>query len=128
MTDPIGNNTFPYFTEEHEMLRETLRRFIADKVMPNGDQWEKDGYVPREILREMGSLGLLGMRYPPEYGGAGLDTLANAIFAEELGRSTYRRLRRHRACPHRHGLDPPFPCRHGGAKAALDAWHHRRRD
>lgn len=89
MTDPIGNYTFPYFTEEHEMLRETLRRFIADKVMPNGDQWEKDGHVPREILREMGSLGLLGMRYPVEYGGAGLDTLANAIFAEELGRSTY---------------------------------------
>ena len=89
MTDPIGSNTFPYFTEEHEMLRDTLRRFIADKVMPNGDQWEKDGFVPREILREMGSLGLLGMRYPPEYGGAGLDTIANAIFAEELGRSTY---------------------------------------
>ena len=70
MTDPIGNYTFPYFTEEHEMLRETLRRFIADKVIPNGDQWEKDGHVPREILREMGSLGLLGMRYPVELGGA----------------------------------------------------------
>jgi acyl-CoA dehydrogenase len=89
MTDPIGSNVFPYFTEEHEMLRETLRRFIADKVIPNGDQWEQDGLVPREILREMGSLGLLGMRYDPEYGGAGLDTVANAVFAEELGRSTY---------------------------------------
>ncbi|MFY0614971.1 MAG: acyl-CoA dehydrogenase family protein [Hyphomicrobiaceae bacterium] len=89
MTDPIGTTTFPYFTEEHDMLRETLRRFIADKVMPNGDQWEKDGFVPRTILREMGALGLLGMRYPVELGGAGLDTLANAIFAEELGRSTY---------------------------------------
>ena len=33
MTDPIGTTTFPYFTEEHEMLRDTLRRFIADKVM-----------------------------------------------------------------------------------------------
>ena len=45
--------------------------------------------MPREVLREMGSLGLLGMRYAPEYGGAGLDTLANAVLAEELGRSTY---------------------------------------
>lgn len=89
MTDPIGSTTFPYFTEEHDMLRETLRRFIADKIMPNGDQWEKDGFIPRKVLREMGALGLLGMRYPTQYGGAELDTLANAIFAEELGRSTY---------------------------------------
>lgn len=89
MTDPIGTTTFPYFSEEHEMLRETLRRFISDHVMSNGDQWEQDGFVPRDILRQMGSLGLLGMRYPTEYGGADLDTLANAIFAEELGRSTY---------------------------------------
>lgn len=89
MTDPIGNRKFPYFTEEHDMLRDTLRRFIADRVMPNGDAWEKEGKVPREVLREMGSLGFLGMRYPSEYGGAELDTLANAIFAEELGRSTY---------------------------------------
>ncbi|MBU2531631.1 MAG: acyl-CoA dehydrogenase family protein, partial [Alphaproteobacteria bacterium] len=89
MTDPIGSNAFPYFTEEHEMLRDTLRRFIAERVLPNGDQWEADGFVPREILRELGGLGLLGMRYPPEYGGSGLDTIANAIFAEELGRSTF---------------------------------------
>ena len=89
MTDPIGATTFPYFTQEHEMLRDTLRRFIADQVLPNGDQWENDGFVPRNILRQMGDLGLLGMRYPVEYGGSDLDTLANAIFAEELGRSTY---------------------------------------
>jgi acyl-CoA dehydrogenase len=45
--------------------------------------------VPREVLREMGSLGLFGMRYAPEHGGGGLDTLANVVLAEELGRSTY---------------------------------------
>ncbi len=89
MTEPVVTNTFPFITEEHEMLRETLRRFIAERVLPNADQWERDGFVPREILREMGSLGLLGMRYAPEWGGAGLDTIANAVFAEELGRSTY---------------------------------------
>ena len=66
MTQPLATNTFPYFTDEHEMLRDTLRRFIADRVLPNGDQWERDGFVPREILREMGALGLLGMRYDPE--------------------------------------------------------------
>jgi acyl-CoA dehydrogenase len=85
----LANERFPYFGEEHDMLRSTIRRFIADKVLPVADAWEEQGLVPREILREMGSLGLLGMRYAPEYGGAGLDTLANAVLAEELGRSTY---------------------------------------
>ena len=89
MTEALANNTFPHFTDEHDMLRDTVRRFIADRVLPNGDQWERDGFVPREILREMGALGLLGMRYDPEWGGSGLDTIANAVFAEELGRSTY---------------------------------------
>ncbi|MDP4355075.1 acyl-CoA dehydrogenase family protein, partial [Escherichia coli] len=82
-------DSFPYFTEEHAMLRETIRRFLADKVLPVADQWEEQGFVPREVLREMGALGLLGMRYAPEYGGSGLDTLANAVLAEELGRSSY---------------------------------------
>ena len=89
MTESIANERFPYFSEEHGMLRGTLRRFIADKVLPDGDAWEEQGFVPREVLRELGSLGLLGMRYPPEYGGAGLDTLANAVLGEEMGRSTY---------------------------------------
>jgi acyl-CoA dehydrogenase len=89
MNAPLANERFPYFSEEHEMLRTTLRRFIADKVHPVADAWEEQGFVPREVLREMGALGLLGMRYAPEHGGAGLDTLANAVLAEELGRSTY---------------------------------------
>lgn len=88
MTQSIAVDSFPYFTEEHGLLRATIRRFIADRVLPNVDAWEEQGFVPREVLRGMGSLGLLGMRYAPEYGGSGLDTLANAILAEELGRST----------------------------------------
>ena len=89
MTDSLASDSFPYFGEEHAMLRQTLRRFIADRVLPHGDAWEEQGFVPREVLREMGSLGLLGMRYAPEHGGAGLDTLANVVLAEELGRCTY---------------------------------------
>jgi acyl-CoA dehydrogenase len=80
---------FPYFTAEHEMLRETIRRFIAERVLPYGDAWEEQGYVPREVLREMGKLGLLGMRYASDFGGSELDTLSTALLAEELGRSTY---------------------------------------
>ena len=89
MNQTLASDSFPYFGEEHAMLRNTLRRFIADRVVPYGDTWEEQGFVPREVLREMGSLGLLGMRYAPEHGGAGLDTLANAVLAEELGRCTY---------------------------------------
>ena len=45
--------------------------------------------MPREVLQEMGRLGYLGLRYPEEYGGAGLDARATALLAEELGRSTF---------------------------------------
>ncbi|HEX4327056.1 MAG TPA: acyl-CoA dehydrogenase family protein, partial [Burkholderiales bacterium] len=88
-TDTPNNAATPYFTPEHEMLRETIRRFIAERVLPNGDAWEEQGFVPREILREMGELGLLGIRYSTDYGGSELDTLATVVLAEELGRSTY---------------------------------------
>ena len=81
--------TYPYFSEEHEQLRRQIRRFIEARVKPNGERWEEDGFVPREILREMGELGFLGIRYQPEYGGSELDTLATVVLAEELGRSTY---------------------------------------
>ena len=79
----------PFFQPEQAMLRDTLRRFIAGRVLPQADAWERDGFVPREVLREMGALGLLGMRFDPRHGGGGLDTLASVVLAEELGRSTY---------------------------------------
>ncbi|WP_397544423.1 acyl-CoA dehydrogenase family protein [Roseovarius salis] len=75
--------------QEHGMLRDQIRRFVAERVQPAGDRWEKDGCVPREVLREMGRLGFLGIRYPEKYGGAGMDTRATAVLAEELGRSSY---------------------------------------
>jgi acyl-CoA dehydrogenase len=78
-----------FLTEEHEMLRDQVRRFVAEKVKPAADQWEKDGFVPREILREMGELGLFGIRFPEKYGGSAMDTRATAVLAEELGRSTF---------------------------------------
>ena len=81
--------SLPDRSEETELLRDQVRRFIAEQVLPNGDQWEHDGAVPREVLKEMGALGLFGIRYPEKYGGAELDARTTAAFAEELGRSTY---------------------------------------
>lgn len=79
----------PYLAEEHEMLRDQLRRFIAEEVQPKADAWEEAGMVPREVLRAMGEHGFLGIRYPENFGGAAMTTLGSAVLAEELGRSTY---------------------------------------
>jgi acyl-CoA dehydrogenase len=79
----------PYFTPDHEALRDTIRRFVAERVLPQADAWEDAGFTPREILREMGELGLFGIRYDARHGGSELDTLATVVLAEELGRSTF---------------------------------------
>lgn len=79
----------PFFTEEHDMLRKSVRRFVQERVEPFAPQWEEQGFVPREVLEQMGELGFLGIRYPVRYGGSELDTLATVVLAEELGRSTF---------------------------------------
>ena len=79
----------PYFSEEHEMLRAQVRRFVETEIKPHALAWEEQGYVPREVLRRMGSLGFFGIRYPARYGGSEMDALATVVLAEELGRSTF---------------------------------------
>src|SRR5258708_6560923 len=79
--------------EDHDdtfrLLRESIRRYVEKEIVPKGAAWEEQGFVPREVLQEMGRLGYLGLRYPEEFGGAGLDARATALPAEELGRSTF---------------------------------------
>ncbi len=70
-------------------LREQVRRFIDKEVAPHGEDWERDGMVPRAVLGKMGELGLFGIRYPERFGGSELDTLATAVFAETLSHSTF---------------------------------------
>ena len=79
----------PVFTEEHDLIRAQLRRFVAEKVKPEGPKWEQAGLVPRQVLREMGELGFFSLRIPEKLGGVGLDARASVILAEEVGRSTY---------------------------------------
>jgi len=78
-----------YLTEEHHALREQVERFIAKEVEPHGEAWEKQGHVPREVLRKMGELGFFGITYPSEYGGSESDALTSLVFAEALSRSTF---------------------------------------
>ena len=76
-------------TDTFPLLRESIRKYVEKEIVPKGAAWEEQGFVPREVLREMGSLGFLGLRYPEEFGGAALDARATALLAEELGRSTF---------------------------------------
>src|SRR5258708_12849479 len=70
-------------------VRESIRRYVEKEIVPRGAAWEEQGFVPREVLQEMGRLGYLGLRYAEELGGTGLDARATALLAEELGRSSF---------------------------------------
>lgn len=83
------STAFPWFDDTHRLLRDTLRRFVENEVVPVARAWEDAGCVPREVLRRMGSLGFLGLRHPQEYGGGGMNVLGTALLAEELGRSSF---------------------------------------
>ncbi len=92
MSHPLSNRPTarsPYFGEEHEMLRDQVRRFVEEEIKPHAAPWEEEGFTPRPVLRKMGDLGFFGVRYPEEYGGSAMDTLATVVLAEELGRSTF---------------------------------------
>jgi acyl-CoA dehydrogenase len=74
-------------TPERELLREQVARFLAREVEPFADAWEREGRVPREVLRKLGAAGLLGLAFETEYGGGGADALTNLVFAEALAQS-----------------------------------------
>jgi acyl-CoA dehydrogenase len=74
------------FQPEHDMWRETVRRFIEKEIVPHHEQWEKDGIVPRELWLKAGEAGLLCCTVPEEYGGLGLDYLFDVVVFEELWR------------------------------------------
>jgi len=78
--------SLPTFTDEHEMLRRTVRAFVEKEVAPQVDAWEAAGRIPREFWRRLGELGLLGLEFPAEYGGAGGDFLSSVVLGEEMAR------------------------------------------
>ncbi|MBM3933111.1 MAG: acyl-CoA dehydrogenase [SAR202 cluster bacterium] len=75
-----------YFTDEHELFRKTVRRFVQEELTPNVARWEEDGLVPRQVFRRMGEMGFLGVEYPVEYGGSEADFWITVVLAEELAR------------------------------------------
>ena len=75
------------FSDEHEMFRESARRFIATEITPFHGEWEKAGVVPRALWNKAGDAGLLCPNVPAEYGGPGANFLYNVVITEELGRA-----------------------------------------
>src|SRR5579883_1487309 len=84
-TVPESGTTYPYFHEEHEMIRRTVKRFAQEEIAPFAVEWDKAGEFPREIFRKAGALGLFGIRIATEWGGSGLDWWATAASLEALG-------------------------------------------
>jgi acyl-CoA dehydrogenase len=74
------------FTEEHEMLRKSVRAFVEKEVAPRVDEWEAAGQIPTTFWRRLGELGFLGLEFPVEYGGAGGDFLSSVVLGEEMAR------------------------------------------
>ena len=74
------------FSEEHELLRKSIRSFVETELAPHASEWEANKYFPDDVFSRMGELGYLGLAYPEEYGGSGGDYLCNIVLAEEMCR------------------------------------------
>jgi alkylation response protein AidB-like acyl-CoA dehydrogenase len=74
-------------TKEQQMIKEMVREFAEKEIAPNAAKWDEEAYFPVEVFKKMGELGLLGIPFPEEYGGAGGDTISYAIAVEEIGRA-----------------------------------------
>ena len=74
------------FNDDHQMFRDSVRRFMENEVAPHHDRWEEQGYVDREIWTKAGGNGFLCPTMPEEFGGAGVDKLYSVVLMEETAR------------------------------------------
>src|SRR5918992_1470901 len=81
-------------TDEQRLLQDTVRRFVEDRILPNAVENDINHYLDLGAIEGMGELGLLGIVIPEEYGGAGLDFVAEALACEEIerGEAAFRTL------------------------------------
>ncbi|MDB5262980.1 MAG: acyl-CoA dehydrogenase [Adhaeribacter sp.] len=89
-TDTTG--TVDYFnlddllTEEHKLVRQTMRDFVRREISPNIERWAQEAHFPKEIVRKFGEVGAFGPTIPEAYGGGGLDNIAYGIIMQEIER------------------------------------------
>src|SRR2546423_10337139 len=85
--DAAPRRALPPFGDEHEELRESIRRFVTNELRPHAQQWEDERWFPNEVFHKLAAVGYLGLKYPEEYGGEGGDHLHDAVLVEELPRA-----------------------------------------
>ncbi len=77
-----------YFNEEHEMFRQSVRRFVEQEINPHVEEWENGRIFPaHELFKKAGDLGMFGITYEEKYGGMELDYWYSAVMLEEIGRA-----------------------------------------
>ena len=77
----------PPFEDEHEQLRDAIRRFIGRELRPHAQEWEDAEWFPNDVFARMAELGYLGLKYPEEHGGQGGDYVHESVLCEELSGS-----------------------------------------
>lgn len=75
-----------YFGETHNLVRQTVRKFVEREIKPFVDEWEEKGEFPEGLYRKAGDAGILGIGYPEAYGGSGGDIFLKIAYIEELMR------------------------------------------
>jgi citronellyl-CoA dehydrogenase len=73
-----------FSTDEHQLFRKTVRRFVRERLVPRAREFDRLGRIDKALYPDMGAIGMLGIRYDPRFGGLGLDWSYSAIMAEEL--------------------------------------------
>ncbi len=81
---PVAERVYPYFTEEHEMFKDTIKKFCREEISRSAKEWEDAHGYPVELFKKAADLGLFGIRVSPEWGGAGMDWWASAAAYDAL--------------------------------------------
>ena len=80
----LAERVYPYFGEEHELFKETIKRFAREEVARHAKDWEEAHSYPKELFKKAAGLGLFGIRTAPEWGGAGMDWWTSAAAYDAL--------------------------------------------
>ena len=75
-----------FLTDEQKMLKEMVAKFAKEEIAPVARENQENGIFPEEIIKKVGELGLMGIAYPAEYGGSGMDFISYMIAVEEISR------------------------------------------
>ena len=76
----------PYFNEEHDLFRQSVREFVNAEILPNIEQWETDQRTPKSLFQKLGEYGFLGINHEEAYGGSEADFFYSVAYLEELAR------------------------------------------